>query len=257
MRDRAGDEVELRLPGGATTFRFDIAAGENAILPFGIDLGGVRLDWATAQPLACVGGTWFFLAPEGMAPVYSIDGETIPAKAGEPFERGGVVIVTLSRRESLGFNVLDIRGTRTAMLCEKPLLWDGRRLAGQAAEEDTESDWEDGERRLREKLEQFLLLYEVTARTGIQTRARKEMEALRAVTDRGCEPEELQETQARLLEEETMLLEKTGEMKKSLRSGRTMDARDGYEGWKLQETGKEENDATICRLEEPEPESGD
>ena len=143
------------------------------------------------------------------------------------------------------------------MTCVLRLYRDGRRLAGQAAEEDTESDWEDGERRLREKLEQFLLLYEVTARTGIQTRARKEMEALRAVTDRGCEPEELQETQARLLEEETMLLEKTGEMKKSLRSGRTMDARDGYEGWKLQETGKEENDATICRLEEPEPESGD
>lgn len=143
------------------------------------------------------------------------------------------------------------------MTCVLRLYRDGRRLAGQAAEEDTESDWEDGERRLREKLEQLLLLYEVTARTGIQTRARKEMEALRAVTDRGCEPEELQETQARLLEEETMLLEKTGEMKKSLRSGRTMDARDGYEGWKLQETGKEENDATICRLEEPEPESGD
>ncbi len=143
------------------------------------------------------------------------------------------------------------------MTCVLRLYRDGRRLAGQAEEEDTESDWEDGERRLREKLEQLLLLYEVTARTGIQTRARKEMEALRAVTDRGCEPEELQETHARLLEEETMLLEKTGEMKKSLRSGRTMDARDGYEGWKLQGTGKEENDATICRLEEPEPESGD
>lgn len=143
------------------------------------------------------------------------------------------------------------------MACVLRLYREGRRLAGHAAGEDGEGEWEEGERSLREKLEQLLLLYEVTARTGIQSRALKEMEALRAVTDRGCEPEQLQETQARLLAEEAMLLEKTGEMKKSLCSRRTMDAWDGYEGWKLQETGKEENDATICRSEEPEPESGD
>ena len=123
-RDRHGDEVALALPDGEVVFRFDIAAGENAILPFGIDLGGVRLDWATAQPMARVGGAWFFLAPDGMAPVYSLDGETVAARVGEAFTRGGVTVVTLSRRDSLGFCVYD----GGAWLCEKPLLWDGERL---------------------------------------------------------------------------------------------------------------------------------
>lgn len=39
MQDRHGDEVLLSLPDGDIVFRFDIAAGENAILPFGIELG--------------------------------------------------------------------------------------------------------------------------------------------------------------------------------------------------------------------------
>ena len=41
------------------------------------------------------------------------------------------------------------------MTCVLRLYRDGRRLAEQAAGEDAESDWEDGERRLREKLEHF------------------------------------------------------------------------------------------------------
>ena len=128
MRDRQGDEVTLDLPGGAITFRFDIAAGENAILPFGIDLGGVTLDWATAQPLAHVGNTWFFFVPEGMKPAYSADGRVYEATIGGAFTVSGVTIVTLSRKDSLGFNVLDIRGRKVALLCEKPLLWNGEAL---------------------------------------------------------------------------------------------------------------------------------
>ena len=124
MRDRAGDEVALALPDGELRFRFDIAAGENAILPFGIDLGGARLDWATAQPLARVGDTWFFFAPEGMKPRYCVDGEVIEARVGEAFARGGIAIHTMSRKDSLGFAVYDGR----AWLCDKPLLWDGEGL---------------------------------------------------------------------------------------------------------------------------------
>ena len=133
MRDRADETVTLSLPDGDITFRFGIAAGENAILPFNMPLGGVTLKWATAQPMANVGNTWFFLAPEGMTPRYGFareDGEEIiEAKPGESFGYGGVTIVTLSRRDSLGFNVVDIHGRRTALLCEKPLLWNGKTLS--------------------------------------------------------------------------------------------------------------------------------
>lgn len=130
MRDRHGDEVRLSLPDGDIAFRFDIAAGENAILPFGIDLGGVRLDWATAQPLAHVGGTWFFLAPEGMQPVYCIDGKEIKAAAGNAFAAGHQIIMTLSRRDSQSFWVYH----DTAYLCDQPLLWDGKQLKVEIAE---------------------------------------------------------------------------------------------------------------------------
>ncbi len=124
MRDRHGDEVQLLLPEGEVCFRFDIAAGENAILPFGIPLGDARLDWATAQPLAHVGNTWFFLAPDGMRPVYSVDGAVTEAQTGVPFRAGYQTIMTISRRESLGFRVYQ----NQAWLCGKPLLWDGKRL---------------------------------------------------------------------------------------------------------------------------------
>ena len=124
MKDRQGDEVRLILPDREVTFHFDIAAGENAILPFGISLGGVRLDWATAQPLSHVGNTCFFLAPDGMAPVYCLDGREIRAAAGEAITIGQQTIMTLSRRDSLGFWVYQ----DTAYLCPRPLMWDGNRL---------------------------------------------------------------------------------------------------------------------------------
>ena len=124
MSDRHGDEVRLRLPRGETVFRFDIAKYENAILPFGIDLGGARLDWATAQPITKVGGTWFFLGPDGMEPVYCIDGQTVRARRGEAFRHRQTTIMTLSRRDSLAFWAYE----GSAWLSEKPLLWDGRSL---------------------------------------------------------------------------------------------------------------------------------
>lgn len=128
MHERTGEEVRLFLPGGEVTFRFDLAAGENAILPFGIDLGGARLDCATAQPMTRVGNTWFFLAPEGMTPRYCIDGRSYTPAVGEAFAVGGIIIMTLSRRQSLGFLPLERKGERSAWLCEKPLLADGDAL---------------------------------------------------------------------------------------------------------------------------------
>lgn len=144
MRDRHGDEVLLRLPQGDIVFRFDIAAGENAILPFGIRLGDATLNWATAQPLARLGDTWFFLAPDGMRPVYCIDGKVTEAAPGEAFTAGALTVMTLSRRDSLGFWVYG----DTAWLCDRPLLWDGKQL--KAEMESGSADvlrWSDAEKR--------------------------------------------------------------------------------------------------------------
>ncbi len=144
MTDRRGDEVRLRLPGGEVTFRFDIAAGENAILPFGIRLGDVTLDMATAQPLAHCGSTWFFMAPDGMEPVYLIDGKEIRARAGEAFRAGEQVIMTLSRREA--GQLLPCEGN--AFLSDKPLLWDGERLKAEIDEGSAEVlSWNETEAR--------------------------------------------------------------------------------------------------------------
>ncbi len=124
MRDRHGDEVRLTLPEDEVTFRFGIAAGENAILPFGLDLGDARLDWATAQPLAHVGRTWFFLAPEGMEPAYCIDGHEIRAAVDYAFTTGGQTIMTLSRGNARNFWVYNNK----AYLCDVPLVRDGNQL---------------------------------------------------------------------------------------------------------------------------------
>ncbi len=124
MRDRHGDEVRLVLKGGEVLFRFDIAAGENAILPFGMPLGGLVLDWASAQPLARVGNTWFFMAPDGMEPVFCFRGREIRSRAGEAFRAGNETVMTLSRRDAGNLWVFG----DTAWLCDKPLLWDGDEL---------------------------------------------------------------------------------------------------------------------------------
>ncbi len=144
MRPRVGDEVRLLLPEGEVTFRFDIAAGENAILPFHIDLGGVTLDRASAQPLARVGDTWFFFAPEGMEPEYSIGGREYRAAPGTAFTAGGLTVMTLSRKDAGNFWVYG----ENAYLCSCPLLKDGDTLKAEL--EDGGADvmiWSEGELR--------------------------------------------------------------------------------------------------------------
>ena len=124
MKDRRDEEVALTLPHGEVTFRFSLAAGENAVLPFGVMLGGVRLDWATAMPLTHIGDTWFFLAPDGMKPVYCIGGREYAPAAGEALHVGGLTLVTLTRAEANRFYLLGGK----AYLCDKPLTLDGNIL---------------------------------------------------------------------------------------------------------------------------------
>jgi len=126
MVERRDEQVILQLPSGDVTFRFSIAAGENAVLPFGVMLGDVRLDWATAMPLTHIGSTWFCMVPDGMEAIYCIDGREYPVRTGESLCPAGteITIVTLSRRDSGALSICDGR----AYLCDQPLLWDGAQL---------------------------------------------------------------------------------------------------------------------------------
>lgn len=124
MQDRKAEQVCLRLSSGDVTFRFSLAAGENAVLPFGVMLGDVRLDWATAMPMAHIGDTWFCLAPDGMQPVYCIGGREYAVQPGEVLHVAGLTLVTLSRAEA---NLFYLLGNR-AYLCDKPLVLDGDTL---------------------------------------------------------------------------------------------------------------------------------
>lgn len=70
MPDRHDEEITLRLEGEDLTYRLGIAADENAILPFHLQLDGIDLIKATAQPLTRIAPkgeiTYVFFTPEGM-----------------------------------------------------------------------------------------------------------------------------------------------------------------------------------------------
>ncbi|MCI9224828.1 MAG: beta-galactosidase [Acutalibacter sp.] len=69
-KDRLKETVTLDTKEGAITFRFGIVAEENAILPFNMDLGGIKLVQANAQPVTVLekGGrdVYVFFIPRGM-----------------------------------------------------------------------------------------------------------------------------------------------------------------------------------------------
>lgn len=83
LQDKKGQEVTVTLKEGRDiSFRFDIASDENAILPFGFDMDGMELVYATAQPVIRIAPetgdpadltvpAWVFLAPDGMRPEFA------------------------------------------------------------------------------------------------------------------------------------------------------------------------------------------
>ena len=146
MIDRKDEHVRLALPQGDVDFRFSIAAGENAVLPFGVMLGNTRLDWATAQPITHLGDVWFFFAPEGMQPVYCIGGKECAVQPGEILQVEGLTIVTLTRAEANQFYLLGGK----AYLCDKPLVLDGDALKAETYDGlVTLRTWADGAWQLR------------------------------------------------------------------------------------------------------------
>ena len=91
-KEKKDERITLHLPKGDITISgISMAAGEEAILPFGMDLGGVRLVYAKAQPLSVVreeGKTvYFFFTPEGMEAEYCFDQETVTSLDGAVEER--------------------------------------------------------------------------------------------------------------------------------------------------------------------------
>lgn len=139
-----------------------LAAGEEAILPFGLDVEGCRLIYAKAQPLSIIREgektVYFFFVPDGMKAEYVWDGKTVSALNGNEVKEeklcvipeegkmssyrisgknGDVEIVTLTREQSFQFYELQREEKKTAVLCNVPFMYDGEKIHLESAEEKT------------------------------------------------------------------------------------------------------------------------
>jgi hypothetical protein len=144
--------VELSLPGGPLRIPrkggFTVKSGHCAVLPFNLDLGGIRLRSATAQPIATLraGDTLhcFFFAHDGITAEYCLGNDGIAAVETGDCSRteeddlllmrprpgtagwfslqnaGGVRVVvhTLTEEQSLGFARLDVWGGQRIVLTD-------------------------------------------------------------------------------------------------------------------------------------------
>lgn len=153
------EEITLELPDTRLEIKgISLAAGEEAILPFGMKVGGYHLRYAKAQPLSVIkeGGkcVYFFFMPEGMTPEYvwettdidAIDGKAVtgdtvsivPEPDAMSIQRitgkhGLVEIVTLTRAQSLMFYEIEVDCKKTAVLSNRPFIWDGTEIRLESA----------------------------------------------------------------------------------------------------------------------------
>lgn len=160
-KDKEGERICLETKDGKIEIsEISLAAGEEAILPFGLDVEGIRLVYAKAQPLSIVrenGKTvYFFFAPDGMNAEYAWDGKTVNALNGRETQEeeirivpekgkmssytisgkyGDVEIVTLTREQSLQFYEIQREGKKTTVLCNVPFMYDGEKIHLENAEE--------------------------------------------------------------------------------------------------------------------------
>ena len=90
MPARRAVQVELRLPG--ETLRVpeqpaDVASGAYFVWPVNLDMNGVRLKYSTAQLFTRTRNqgitTWFFFAPDGIAPEFSFDAASVASIQAE------------------------------------------------------------------------------------------------------------------------------------------------------------------------------
>ena len=160
-KDKEGERICLETKNGKIEIsEISLAAGEEAILPFGLDVEGIRLVYAKAQPLSIVrenGKTvYFFFVPDGMNAEYAWDGKTVNALNGRETQEeeirivpekgkmssytisgkyGDVEIVTLTREQSLQFYEIQREGKKTTVLCNVPFMYDGEKIHLENAEE--------------------------------------------------------------------------------------------------------------------------
>ncbi len=113
-----------------------IGAGESAILPINMELDGVKLLYATAQPLSKVEKdgiiTYYFFEIPGMKPTYLFDGEEpviaeVGKDSGITRSAGNKEIrfVTLSTKESLDYYEFETEEGVKLLFSETPVVWDG------------------------------------------------------------------------------------------------------------------------------------
>lgn len=80
-KDHPDETVVLETREGDVAFRFGIAAEENAILPFRLDLDGIELAQATAQPVTKLGqggeAAYVFFVPRGMRGSFTFEPEAV------------------------------------------------------------------------------------------------------------------------------------------------------------------------------------
>ncbi|MGA2641697.1 MAG: beta-galactosidase, partial [Spirochaetia bacterium] len=89
-RDQADVHVSVELPGGLVRFpdsgTFTLQANDCAVLPFNLDLGGVRLMSATVQPLGRLVVDdilhYFFFSHSGVPPEYCLAGADLESSEG-------------------------------------------------------------------------------------------------------------------------------------------------------------------------------
>lgn len=87
MPDRQHEAVCLKTGEGEIGFDICLSSGENAVLPFYLDLSGICLIKATAQPVLktrIAGRTCYvFMVPEGMRPEFTFEGNVRITGEGE------------------------------------------------------------------------------------------------------------------------------------------------------------------------------
>lgn len=156
-KEKRGCRVTVQMRNEEITISdISLASGENAILPFGMDMEGILLKYATVQPLTIIKeegvSTYFFFSPEGLKPRYVFDAETVKGVEGEYRQeetdktveihpkqdeidvffvegmKSKIRIVTLRAKESLRFYKIHLDGKQLAVLTEGTLLKDGETL---------------------------------------------------------------------------------------------------------------------------------
>ena len=98
------DHEDVVLDTGKVVFpAFDVKGEICFFFSFNMDISGMRLEYASAQPLCKAGDTYFFVAVEGITPQYKFaDKEAITVTPGKDsmVEAEGVKIVTLTFAEA-------------------------------------------------------------------------------------------------------------------------------------------------------------